>query len=162
MVQANKQMRYEYAAAGSAAYDLSRFERRQPAAPQMQVIKNASPRPRLRAQSIVLFLVCAVLVATMIYSNIRLNEAYTDIAQKSEELALLENEQIRLEMEVGSKVSLSSVEDHAKSKLGLGSVESYQVEYVSLVENSKIEVFRTQDESVLRQLVSDVRAFLGI
>ncbi len=138
---------------GTAAYDLSLFEPRQPrlvALPQNKKAQRALGR-RARAQKIVNAIVATLcgaavfaVVTMMIVSRVRLTEMNESIDGLNEQLSILQSESIRLQGELAAKTSTESVENYANEN-GMQKAESYQIGYFTVDGGERIEVPAEED-----------------
>ncbi len=147
---------------GTAAYDLSLFEPKQPkvvALPQNKKVQRAQKR-RTRLQKIVNAVVATVcggavltVVTLMIVSRVRLTEMNESITGLNEQLSILQSETIRLNNELASKTSTESVENYAAEN-GMQKAESYQVGYFTVDGGERIEVPTEEEPGLWQSLVA--------
>ncbi|MEG1925461.1 MAG: hypothetical protein RR415_06915 [Ruthenibacterium sp.] len=129
----------------NAAYDLETFAPREPRE-RLHVAARTKKRRRLSfitlrnvkiaaVAVIVLSLVCSVL-----YSQTKATEMSGQIAMQQQELLDLQSEYTYLSNEVEMKTNLTSVEEYARTKLGLVKIDKSQITYVE----------RKNDEVIVR------------
>ena len=132
------------------AYDFSLFEEkdnreeeenaRKPrrAKPAAQAKKKINAAGAVRWAAVCLFITLA-LVAVMV-CNVQLNRLNDEISKTQTQLAAQQSEQVRLNVELESRSSLSSVEDYAANQAGMQKSSQYQVTYVHLTDQDKVEL----------------------
>ncbi len=131
--------------ADNLAYDLSLFENRERKAKAVpKQLPKALPTSRLRTGVVVLGRICVgifvgLVLCAGIYSRVALTEAVQDIGVAKAKLEQLQNENTRLNVELDSKVSIKSIEAYATGTLGLNRAEKYQINYITLSGDDKIE-----------------------
>lgn len=159
----------------SEAYDLSLFEPREARRPQeqernnvielprKQLERNARPKVRpLRALSTLLLSVAVIAVmGCMIYSQAELNELNSRLAEKTKTLTETQSSYTQMKMKSDAQLSLDSVENYAKEKLGMKKIEASQVVCVSLSEGDKGAVLRDDGNSLLLRLWDSLQNLLS-
>lgn len=137
----------------NVAYDLSRFERRE--ITRLPVKKAKKKRLNVSISSFLstAFLVVLALSVTamMIFSRVELTELTAQINKAEKELNQLKNENIKLNIEAESQISLSKVEEYAKNVLGMKKLQNYQVEYVCLTQQDKVEIKARDKDSIFNK-----------
>lgn len=126
----------------NTAYDLSLFEtkkvKKERSEEEIKVIK-----PKAKKHSpiltIAVFCLFIALVSTLIYSKVQLTEISDNISREQSELASLEGEATRLQLELEGKTSFGTIEEYATEYLGLSKVSSSQIEYIDLSDGNKVE-----------------------
>ncbi len=107
------------------------------AAPKVQPIPQATPRPkvvrksraaqkrdarRARAQAIKLMAIATVLFLVLgfqIYSHVRVEELNRQIETTNSSISVMQSENTRLKMDLNASASLDKVEDYAVNELGM-------------------------------------------
>lgn len=82
--------------------------------------------------------ICFLFLGLVIYSTLQLDEVNRDIASIDKSMSIAKSEQVRLDMELDSIVSLDKVESYAANTLGMTKVQDYQVVYVDLSSSDRI------------------------
>lgn len=82
--------------------------------------------------------ICFFFLGCVIYSTLKLDEINRDIASIDKSMSIAKSEQVRLDMELDSIVSLDKVESYAANTLGMTKVQDYQVVYVDLSSSDRI------------------------
>ncbi len=140
------------------AYDLSAYEEaRKPAEINTHQRPHLTVRTTRRAKKSVsplrLFC-CAVLlvclVAVAICNQVAMVEKGHQLSLAQQELETLKNEAAILQTKLESTASTKTIEENA-SQLGMGRVEPYQINYVQLTGEDKIEVAEGPGDSVVIQ-----------
>lgn len=141
----------------NAAYDFQRFapatapqkapDKKMPAQPQI-VRKRAKNKRVIRqeeqmaAKKSLKMIASAMLVllflGVFLYSNVRLNELDYEIDNVSRDIAIIQSENKRLQMQLNGMASLDSVEKYAVNQLGMSKVENYQKKYITLEKEDSI------------------------
>lgn len=118
-----------------------------------------SRRKKYNPFAVILGVFCSVIVlaivGTMIYSQAQLTELTAQINAAQKSLAESESVNTQLNMRLESKMSLRSVEDYAKNKLGMRQTQSDQVVYIGLSDGDKAESKETAGEKSLVDRISD-------
>ena len=104
---------------------------------------------------IVFFLASVILglLCMKIYTEVKGNELSMETQKLTKELNALKNEKIRLELALEKKTDLKEIERRAKEDLGLKKIEKYQIQYVSLVTEDKIETLKKNDDKVFDTVI---------
>ena len=130
----------------STAYDFSLFEDR-PRHTALKVVENIAPakRKRLSATAAVSRFILGALALALffsytLYNQAQLSELEMRIGSTRIQYSDLNSEYVRLKAEVDGKVSLRNIEEAALSQNGMSKIESYQVEYINLAGEDKIEI----------------------
>lgn len=146
---------------GTEAYDLSLFEpqvvtstatapKRQPDAPPP--LRQVKRKPQSRAQTdaqaalyrrrmfkaLSVSLCMLVFVAAIIYTRVQADEAQREITKLQKNITAIQSENVRLNMELSSKISMDKVEDYAENTLGMVKAENYQITYIDLSEGDEV------------------------
>ncbi len=142
--------------ADNLAYDLSLFENRErKAKPAPKQLPKVLPQSRLRIGLMAFGRICAgifvgLVLCAGIYSRVALTEAVADIGVAKAKLEQLQNENTRLNVQLDSKVSIKSIEQYAAGTLGLSRAEKYQINYITLSGDDKIETNQHNSDSTVK------------
>ena len=147
------------------AYDLSDYNERKinSESPDLRVIKGRNDKSSLGMSfgTIVIALLLIGLIAATLYSNAVINELGNQINKANEEYSQLVSQNKKLTAVLESKVSLKNVENIAKDKLGLAKMEPYQIEYVNLLPEDKIEYIKdNKEEKITERILNSVNNFI--
>ena len=121
--------------------------------------KSNQTKKRISPLTVLLSLVCVVLVAVTITSQITLNEKTIDNKNTEKELAQIINENETLCAKIDSKNSIANVEEIAVGELGMIKLQEYQIHYVNLAEDDSVEI---ADESDGRSFFDGIVASFNI
>ena len=139
----------------TVAYDLSRFEER-PRNARYEEIEKPRKQKVMGFSAKTLLIVGIIVTAitfVMIYNRVVLTELTAEVEKASQTLSALENENVRLQMQIDRKMSLSNVEQYAVSELNMGKVEQYQIQTVSLSQDEEISVMKDDSDQTFFQSV---------
>ncbi|NMP37759.1 MAG: hypothetical protein GX051_06490 [Clostridiales bacterium] len=146
---------------GTEAYDLSLFEPqtvtstaavpgKQPAAsPPLRQVKKKPQSHRQTRQEAAIYrrrmlkvlsvsLCMLTFVAAIIYTRVQADEAQREITRLQKNITAIQSENVRLSMELSSKVSMDKVESYAEDTLGMVKAENYQITYIDLSEGDEV------------------------
>lgn len=109
---------------------------------KLKVIENTSEKTskRMVFQFVVLAGVVLATVFMLIYNQVAITEAANKITGLNKELAALQSDQTRIEMQIENKMSIKKIEEYATEQLGLVKLENYQIKYVDITKEDKIEI----------------------
>lgn len=145
------------------AYDLSAYQETRKvqeatayARPQLTV---RTTRQSKKGVSPLRLLCCAVLlialVAVAICNQVAMVEKGHQLHLAQQELAALQNQAAILETRLESTASTKTIEEKA-AQLGMGKAEPYQINYVQMVGQDKIEVLETAGTPAVMQTALNV------
>ncbi|MGN1039477.1 MAG: hypothetical protein ACI4PI_02175 [Oscillospiraceae bacterium] len=80
-----------------------------------------------------------VLIMISLFLRVQLTELTEQINQDTKKLEVLESEELRVRSQLEEKMSAHNLEEQA-AKLGMGKVQDYQVEYISIPRKDNVEV----------------------
>lgn len=119
--------------------------------PQLELVKK--PRmtaQQIRQQSIIetkktikvmaVAITIMLFMAVAIYSRIQLDEINREISSVEKKIELAQSDSVKLNNELNAIVSIDNVEEYAVDVLGMEKIQDYQVEYVDLSSNDRVEV----------------------
>ncbi len=119
--------------------------------PQLELVKK--PRmtaEQLRQQSLIetkktikvmaVAITIMIFMAVAIYSRIQLDEINREISSIEKKIELAQSDSVKLNNELNAIVSIDNVEEYAVNVLGMEKIQDYQVEYVDLSSNDRVEV----------------------
>ncbi|MFA9380385.1 MAG: hypothetical protein ACERKO_04925 [Acetanaerobacterium sp.] len=146
--------------ADNFAYDLSLFENRERKTKAVRKeLPKALPQSGFRTTVVligrlVIGVIVGLIVCSCIYSRVVLSETVDQISRAKDTLTKLQSEQTRLNMELDSKISIKSIEAYATGTLGLGRVDKYQVSYITLAGDDRIETMGASEKQ--KPLIPDI------
>lgn len=94
------------------------------------------------------------IVGIIIVNQIKITEYTEEINAKSKQLEESKSIYTQLKMKVETKLSLKTVEDYAVNILGMKPVEPYQIKYVNMATEDKVEVMQEDSKSWI-EVISD-------
>lgn len=111
--------------------------------PQMELVRRkkktvAEAKREMRvgalqtAKILVIALCLLSMFAALLYSRLRADELQREIDAANAQLKVEQGENVRLNMQLDSMISLEKVENYARDELGMTKVEGYQIEYIDL------------------------------
>lgn len=155
----------------NVAYDLSLFapkevreevekqaEQVQPAKKRKQQVK-LTVRPAVVVRWTALALFIALSLAAMMMCNVQLTKLNDEMSRSQANLTAAQGEQVRLNMQLESRTSLSSVEDYAVNKLNLQKSSSNQITYIHLADKDKVDV-TPKSENIFTNLINFILEYL--
>ncbi len=104
---------------------------------QAQTEIKASRIAALRAG--VIAIVALLILGSLIYSRVMLTNCQAELADQKSELKIAQSENVRLQMQFNSLMSMDKIEEYAQTKLGLVKRESYQVRYFDMSEDDTVQ-----------------------
>lgn len=143
---------------------------------RMKLVKRkkksvAQAKAEMRAASLRSFKVIAVAVfllsmfAALLYSKLRVDELDRQINRTQTGLTAAQSENVKLNMQLDSMISLEKVEDYAQNTLGMVKVENYQITYLDLSGQDAVHVsggkragVQGEEETALTKLLEYIRA----
>ena len=150
------------------AYDLERFEAREP---RLVALKNTKKvqedtRRRTRRQSVLnvivylaLALVAMAMVGYFITCNVRLTEMNKTLSDGQAQLSALQSEQVRLQSELAGLTSAERVNAYAQEN-GLLPVGSNQIYYIDAEEQDQVSL-ASEHDTWLSKAWNALRDFLS-
>ena len=132
--------------------------RAEPSRPKLQVVKriektvaqSKSDMHRTALQS-AKFIMVAVLMLTLfsavLYGRFKVDELDREISNINTEITAAQSENVRLNMQIDSVISLKNVEDYAQTQLGMVKMESHQIEYIDLSGEDRVVLSGTKSLS---------------
>jgi cell division protein FtsL len=165
----------------NVVYDFSLFEpkedkeeeRRQQEeelrAAQAAAAQKEAEKPKTRAASVLrpavaikwtaLALAVALALSAVMLCNVKLTKLNDQISKAQTQLTAAQGEEVRLNMQLESRSTLSAVEAYAEQKLGLAKSTDSQVTYIHLDDTDKVEV-TPQKENIFTHLVNFILEYL--
>jgi cell division protein FtsB len=120
------------------------------ARPQVRVLTNKTKKHKnavsaiFRRSSIIkavaILLCCLTIFGMKLYSQAKLDEVNRNISRTQKALEESKAENVRLQMQLNSIVSIEKVEEYAVNTLGMVKIEAGQVEYIDLSEGNSVDV----------------------
>ena len=104
---------------------------------QAQTEIKASRIAALRAG--VIAIVALLILGSLIYSRVMLTNYQSELADQKAALKTEQSENVRLQMQFNSLMSMDKIEEYAQTKLGMVKRERYQVRYFDMSEDDNTE-----------------------
>jgi len=123
--------------------------------------RNARSSIGLLASNVRNFLFAAVVVAILcmgIYTRSEITEVKAEIENAKTEIAVLDSEKTRLEMEIEASLSVQNIEADAAA-MGMQKQEKAQTSYIVLSDEDSAEVLADEEEE---GFVESLKAMFGI
>jgi hypothetical protein len=134
----------------NAAYDFSRFEpveqneepekKQKVPAPVKKHLKKQSVKPATVVKWVFVSAFVMLSLASVMVGNIKITQLNDEITTTQESLNVLKSNQVSLDAKLEARMSMQKVEDYAVNKLGLVKVQPFQIEYIHLTDQDKVEV----------------------
>ncbi|MDE5852870.1 MAG: hypothetical protein K2G97_02370 [Oscillospiraceae bacterium] len=102
-------------------------------------------------------LMISSLLCLSVFSMVRLNEITSQISSLEKQYKIQKSDQIRLNSELESKISYSSIEDYATKNWGMKKQSSNQVNYINISKGNSIEVANEQEKNFLDELFDGIK-----
>lgn len=90
----------------------------------------------IMATAVVLF----ALIAFHLYGNAQVAELDQTLGELNQQIAVIESDNTRRNMELNASISLDKVDSYARNELGMVKISDYQVNYVKLSDADAVEV----------------------
>lgn len=147
------------------AYDLTLFEPREKESFQRQAKVKIVPNPKtIHISKLSIFkwtAIAAIVVSSILavmFCNVKLTELNDKATMQKAAYNSAKSEETRLNMQLESRMSLKNVEEYAITKLGLQKVQSYQIQYINLVNSDKVEV-NNQSRNVFSDFLNNILVY---
>lgn len=85
-------------------------------------------------------ILCFLLVAAVIFSNVQQLQITNEIAAKQKEYEDLLSESTRMQTEIKGQTSSKNIKEYAENVLGMHTLDASQVEYVEIQKDDVIEI----------------------
>lgn len=129
----------------SAAYDLSAYQLpEQKKQPEIRVVAPSRRKRRvasfLNFRVVSAFVVVMTLLSLMIYNQAQLTRVTGTINALNKELDTLENENVKMQSQLESTMSLRTIGEQAERQLGMNKLERNQIRYIYLEQEDRAEL----------------------
>lgn len=142
----------------NVAYDFSRFapeevpeeERQEQKEVEVRKVKSPSKskytvsKRVVKPASVVKWVFICIFImlslASIMIGNIRITQLNDKITSAQKTLDTAKSEQVYLNSQLESRMSMTKVEDYAINKLGLVKIQPYQIQYVHLKNTDNVEI----------------------
>lgn len=131
------------------AYDYSHFEQSAEAAQEKPTIqevrkKQLHDKTISAAKSVGYIAMAVIMLSIVIYGRATQAELEADYAATVKEINRVTNDNIILQNQLESKLSLKNIEEIAKNELGLTKVDNSQIECINFNLENKAEIIKKQ------------------
>ena len=133
------------------AMNLGKTEPERVKVPQKDNVKKKSG---VNFSSFLLFSVVCVCLAAIVLNHATLTETTAEVSRLEKQLDQLKDEKILLDIHMDEKTNFKSVEELAEEELGMIKIQSYQIEYINISQDNKIEVLKEQNPNVISVLIA--------
>ena len=100
--------------------------------------------------AITLGILCGVLIGTVIYGRVQLNEAYTEIAKLQTEYDDLTAKNVSMRSEMEGKMTVKNIEEYAENVLGLRPLNQSQITYIQLQTEDEVIITEPEENFFVR------------
>lgn len=83
----------------------------------------------------IIAIVALVILGSLIYSRVMLANCQSELADQKAALKTAQSENVRLQMQFNSLMSMDKIDEYAQTKLGMVKKESYQVRYFDMTDD---------------------------
>lgn len=106
----------------------------------LEQAQNEIKASRIAALKASVIAIAALLIlGSLIYGRVMLTNCQSDLAKQKEALQTAQSENVRLNMQFNSLMSMDKIEEYAQTKLGMVKRESYQVRYFDMSEGDSAQ-----------------------
>ena len=106
-------------------------------------------------------IIITLLFMTLVSNYVAINEYTKEVAELSDSLEDLKNEEKRLNNDLSSKINKISAKDDAYNERGLVGASEIEKKYVQISEDEKIEVYEVEEDGTLGAITSAMFALFG-
>ena len=100
--------------------------------------------------AITLGILSGVLIGTVIYGRVQLNEVYTEIGRLQTEYDDLNAKNISMRSEMEGKMTVKNIEDYAENVLGLRPLNQSQITYIQLQTEDEVTITEPEENFFVR------------
>ena len=96
--------------------------------------------------------IIVVVVGMMIHGRVQLAELNQEIALAKAQLENSRSEYVQLQAKVDASLSTATVEEYARTQLGMSKATNQQKQYISLADSDKAEIFAEDEGTVFDEM----------
>lgn len=100
---------------------------------------------------ILISVVAALLLGAVVFSLDKRNTMYNKVAALNTELGIAQDENVRLQSELESRISAQKVEDYAINELGMRKIDASQITYIKIQTDDVVNI-PEQDEGIIARI----------
>lgn len=107
-----------------------------------------NPRHNKKSNSVSIAIcgvVVTILLFVMIYGKVQVSVLYTQISAEKSVVDILESENVRMQSEIESNMSLKNVESYAEDILGLKKLDKSQIVYIQIQNEDVVQVVESEN-----------------
>lgn len=154
------------AKANNLAYDYSIYEPvpQQLPVKRIQVRKNNAEKSVSAVKALVTAVAAFFLLCAILYGKVEISQTFNQTSDLTQQLAVLNNENTRLQTDLEAKTSISNVEDYAENVLGLKKLDISQREYIEIEKENVIGVVDDSNKNPfveVKNWVSNILEYIG-
>ncbi|MGN1481446.1 hypothetical protein [Porcipelethomonas sp.] len=124
------------------------------------ITMKVTPPKRGSASKVFIIALSALLVFfCVIYGKVETNRIYRQISDANQKLESVQSENVRLQSELESKMTLKNVEDYAVNVLGLQKLDNSQIKYVQTQTDDIVEI-PEENKNIFVRAKEKVESFL--
>ncbi len=128
------------------AYDLTKYEDVAPEkAPKIKIRRIKAANVGSAPKMLVTAVAAGVLLGGVIYSKVENAAVYAQVTAQTQNVEMLQSENVRMQSEIEEKTALESVESYAENILGMQKLDKSQIEYVSISNGSEVDIPESED-----------------
>lgn len=133
------------------AYNLEKYEDAAPEKkPKIKVSRNRADSGGSVPKMMVMTVAAGLLMAAVILGKVENAAIHTEITIQTQEVEMLNSENIRMQSEIEEKTAMKSVEEYAENVLGMQKLDKSQIEYVSISNGSMADIPESEDNIFVR------------
>ena len=133
------------------AYDLTKYEDVAPEkAPKIRVRRQRAEHVGSVPKLVVMTVAAGAMLGAVIYGKVENAAIHTDITNQTKYVEMLNSENVRMQSEIEEKTALKSIEEYAENVLGMQKLDKSQIEYVSVLNGSVVDIPESEDNIFVR------------
>lgn len=109
------------------------------------VMKQSESRAGSAISIFLVAVLSAAMLGTVIYTLDKRNNLYNQIIEQTAKLTELEAENVRLQSERDSNMTLKNVEEYAETVLGMQKLDKSQIEYIRIQTDDVIKIPQAEE-----------------
>lgn len=125
--------------------------------------KKQQVRPLAVVKWVFVSLFVMVSLGSIIVGNIKIAQLNDETAKMEKMLDTAKSEQVSLNSKLENRMSISKVEDYVSKNLGLVKTQSYQIQYVQLTNEDKVEVLGNSGgvEGIFQNVINYIEEYFA-
>lgn len=128
------------------AYDLTKYEDVAPEkAPKIKIRRQKAANVGSAPKMLVTAVAAGLLLGGVIYGKVENAAVYAQVTEQTQNVEMLQSENVRMQSEIEEKTALESVESYAENVLGMQKLDKSQIEYVSISNGSEVDIPEDED-----------------